>query len=222
MTEWDAELEKSLLVALCYGATTFLLCAAVWSWFLADMWWLVIITMVSMAVFFSARAGWLTRDVDKELKELQIAHDEQMKRFSDDYKNLLKANSELKREIISLRQLTKTKPQKVRMEVVPEPVPELLYNRPRNAEAALRIHQQWLLDPSGGQQINRERLRQLTNLSREEIGEGWILLNALGFARKEDDRPNAKWIVINTDSHDLSVEIDRHITSAIAGMVHNI
>jgi hypothetical protein len=213
---------------LSHGATTFLLAIIPCVVFSAGWIWWFVVSVLGIVVFFSSRAGWLTQEVqDIDIlygNNQSLERDNQALRVENE--QLRETNASLKKKIVYLERLNGQVAPKVR---AVEPVPSVApvqakpqVQRPRNAEAALRIHQAWMLDATGGSQISRSFLMANCNLTRVEVEEGWLLLESLGFAQKESNHPSAKWMITNTDSHDLSVSVDNHITSATAGVVHNL
>lgn len=222
--QWATEAEKSLIVALCYSATTFALCLIPWYIFTAAWWWMFLFILFAIAMFFASRAGWLTQE-ERNVERI-IADNESLEKENEslktEIKSLQKTNAKLKEQLLQAQRYSNQKPTKVRVaETEPvKPAPRKIL--PKNCHAALAIHQAWINDIGLGKNINREFLMKNCSLTRDEVEEGWRLLNLLGYAQKEDNRDNAKWIVTNEDDHSLGVDIDNHITSASPGMVHNI
>lgn len=220
-SQHDNNITLARNIAFGYAIGCFTVFGIVWAIAALDFLWLLLFLSASVGVGAWAYSKYLTQPNENEIiQQLEKDIDELQRGYTEQINALAKENRDLKVKLAEFQRKTNTVPPKVRKaEPAPQPaqpVPAM----PRNANAASRIHQAWMLDVGGGANINRTHLMQTQNLTRTEVEEGWDLLHQLGFAQKESVADNAKWIITNTDSHELSEAIQTHITSATAGMVH--
>lgn len=148
-----------------------------------------------------------------ERKEI-IEENQKLHKKTYAYESLVDDMAKLRRENDELRfRLNATGKKSNTVSAPPKITVGEVDETPQIIRDALLIVREWFHDPDPTHPlVSRDALEQ-KRISADRQREAWILLNSLGIAGREDERPNAKRVLLVNDEHEIRERINRYLAN---------